>query len=230
MIEKDTKYSPVFKYVVFDLNGTIFDDVKIGLESCNRLLEYYGRPRISLKRFQDTFTTPWIEFFKINGVLAEQIDIPTHQNLYREVHKSLNKERLKLRPHTEDILKYLREKGMKLGVLSSRNIKDLRDELKQAKIHDLFHAVIGEDHLYTDGTQAEKNTHRLINELGITEPTQVLYIGDMIPDIRIAREYGFASGVIAGGWQSEKRIKTESPDYFFNSFLEIKPLFRYNIG
>jgi hypothetical protein len=30
------------KYVCFDANGTIFDDVGIGLESCNRLLEYYG--------------------------------------------------------------------------------------------------------------------------------------------------------------------------------------------
>jgi phosphoglycolate phosphatase len=224
--KKESKFPSAIKYVFFDANGTIFDDVEIGLESCNRLLEYYGRPRISLERFQDTFTTPWLEFYRIHGVLEEQIDIPTHQKLYREAHKSLAKAGLKLRVHTADTLRYLREKDFKLAILSSRNIKDLTDELRQTKIYDLFHAVIGEDHLHQDGTRAEKKAGRLIKELSIIDPAQVLYIGDMIPDIRIAREYGFVSGVIAGGWQSEKRLRAEAPDYFFNSLLEIKHLFQ----
>jgi isopentenyl-diphosphate delta-isomerase len=219
-------YSPVIKYVCFDANGTIFDDVGIGLESCNRLLEYYGRPRISLECFQDTFTTPWIDFYKIHGVHLEKIDIPTHQKLYQEAHTSLAKEGLKLRPHTVDTLKYLRDTDFKLAILSSRNIKDLTDELKQTNIYELFHSIIGEDHIHKDGTQAEKKAFKLINELKITDNSQVLYIGDMIPDIRISREHGFVSGIISGGWQSEKRLRAEGPDYFFNSFLEIKHLFQ----
>jgi len=219
-------YSHVIKYVCFDANGTIFDDVGIGLESCNRLLEYYGRPRISLETFQDTFTTPWIDFYKIHGVPIEKIDIPTHQNLYQEAHTSLTKEGLKLRPHTVDTIRYLRDKDFKLAILSSRNIKDLKDELKQTNIYELFHAVIGEDHIHQDGTRAGKKAYRLIKELNITDNSKVLYIGDMIPDIRISREHGFVSGIISGGWQSEKRLRAEGPDYFFNSFLEIKRLFQ----
>jgi len=214
------------KFVVFDYNGTITDDGKIGWESCNRVLEtLYGLPRISLQRFRDTFGTPWIDFYVLNGVKREDVDIPTHQKVYQNAHTTLAKEGLRSREQVRTTLQFLKEKGIKLGLLSSRNIEDLTNELKQLKIYDIFDAVVGEDHIHEDGTKAEKKTDRLISLLGIENSSQVMYVGDMIQDIDIAKEHGFVSGAIIGGWQSSTRLQAKNPDHLFNSYSELRVLF-----
>ena len=213
-------------FVVFDYNGTITDDGEIGWQSCNRVLEeLYGLSGISLERFRDTFGTPWVDFYILNGVRREDIHISTHQKLYQEAHTKLAKKGLRLRGYTKETLQLLREKGIRLGLLSSRNMEDLTNELRQLGVYDFFDAIVGEDHIHEDGTKAEKKTDRLIDILGITDSSRVLYVGDMVQDADLAREYGFVLGLITGGWQSSKRLEEKDPDYLFRSYLEIMSLF-----
>ncbi|MCK5026259.1 MAG: HAD family hydrolase [Nanoarchaeota archaeon] len=213
-------------FVVFDYNGTITDDGEIGRESCNRVLEeLYGLPRITLEKFRDTFGTPWIDFYVLNGVRREDINIPTHQKIYQDAHTTLAKNGLRLRKYARETLQFLKQRGVKLGLLSSRNIEDLTNELRQVGIYELFDAVVGEDHIHEDGIKSEKKADKLIHLLGIADASKVLYVGDMIQDIDIAREQGFISGAITGGWQSSRRLEEKNPDYLFNSLNEIQSLF-----
>lgn len=213
------------KHVIFDYNGTITNDAVIGYKSCNHLLEFYGVPTISFERFKQTFILPWIEFYVANGVSRDHIEIPTHQAEYRKMHTMLAKKELNLNESVKETLEFLKSKGISTGLLTVRNKDDLHNELSSLGITDHFDVIIGEDHLHKDGIEAKKRTEEMIEKLNIKDPKQVLFVGDMIIDIKTARENGFVSAVVPNGWQSKERLLAEKPDIVFNKFSEIKQFF-----
>lgn len=131
---------------------------------------------------------------------------------------------LKLKEGVEETLKLLNSKSIELGVLSARNQAFLEHELGKLGIASLFQSIIGEKDIYEDGTRTEKNTDRLIKAMGIKENTSVLYVGDMVMDIEIARSHGFISGVIPSGWQSKQKLLEAKPDFVFEKFSDIKKI------
>lgn len=211
--------------VAFDYNGTLADDASIGHKACNHMLRFYGQKPVSFNRFRQTFGTPWIDFYTANGVLRSQIDIPTHQAEYQRVSRQLVARELCLHKGVREILDLLRKLGIVLAVLSSRNVEDLNEELIRLGIKDNFALVIGEENVNLDGVRAGKRTDRLIEGLGITNNADVLYIGDMVQDVRLAKEHGFMSGVFTKGWQSPERLSAEKPDHIFDSYKDIQRFF-----
>lgn len=213
------------RWIIFDYNGTLTDDADIGHQATNHMLRFYRAPEISLQRFRDTFTTPWVDFYALNGVSAERIDIALHQAEYQKIHRRLARDKLKLYSGVRETLELLKKNSITLGVLSSRNDEDLLSELQTLGIAGFFDAIVGEDNITQDGIRSKKKTDKIIEGLSITEPKHTLYIGDMIPDIHNARSCGFKSGIITTGWQSKERLIKENPDFVFDSFQKIKELF-----
>ncbi len=214
------------RFAVFDYNGTLPNDTLIGYKVCNYLLKFYGVPEISLQRFRETFTTPWIDFYAANGVPREKINVAVHQKKFQQKHNSLVKRGLKLNEGVIETLDFLKSRRIVTGILSSRNIDDLTDELIKLEIFSMFDVVIGENSIIEDGVRAEKQTERLIERLEITDLSKVLYVGDMVPDIKIARKYGFKSGIVTSSWQTREKLLAEKPDYVFEKFTDIKSIFK----
>lgn len=219
------KISNKIKYIIFDYNGTLTNDAAIGHKACNHMLKFYNVPQITFEQFKKTFTTPWINFYILNNVKETRIDIKRHQEEYQKVHTQLAREELGLNIGVMETLKYLKQKGFSLSILSSRNIQDLTNEINSLRITEFFDVVMGEDNLYEDGIRAEKQTSKLIKKLNINSPSEVFYIGDTIADIEIAQKYNFTSGIITTGWQDESILIRANPSHIFKNFIEIKELF-----
>lgn len=213
------------KYVIFDYNGTLVDDVGIALKACNHMFKIYGVPHISLEQFRNTFTVPWIEFYMSNEVKEHQIDIEKHQKEYNKIDTRLRNQGLNLHKNAKDTLDLLADKNIALGLLSSRNTKDLMTEVDSLGVAKYFDTIVGAEDINKDGTTRMKKGNKIIKEMKIKNPPEVLYVGDMVTDIINSRELGFLVGVISGGWQSDDKLKSENPDYFFNSYKELMRLF-----
>lgn len=212
--------------LILDYNGTIVDDVSVALTTTNHLLErHYGVQPISLERFRDTMTLPWMELLTSNGVLPENINIESHQKAYRAHSLEIYSTQLRLADGAQETINYIKKLGVKLGILSARNVWDLSDELVRLGVHDLFDVIIGEKYLIDDGSKKNKNGHQVIERLGITAPENALMVGDMTADISVARTFGFRSGVVTYGWNSKHRLEAANPDYIFDTFKDILPLF-----
>ena len=56
-----------YKYIVFDFNGTIIDDVDLCLNLLNEMLEVEDLPLVSLEKYKNIFTFPIIEYYKKAG-------------------------------------------------------------------------------------------------------------------------------------------------------------------
>ena len=226
MNESVTNSLKEIKYIVFDFNGTLCDDSKIGWESCNHVLqEVYGLPVISYERFLDTFGTPWTEFYAKNGVDTGKIDFAIHQDCYQKISAGLILQRLKLRSGILEVLKFLKERGFVLGVLSSRNTVDLTKDLKLLGVDHFFEAIVGENHLYEDGIRAAKKSDVLISKLGVVNCSEVVYVGDMDQGLHVAKNAGFVSVIMNGGWQSRARLEKLDTEHLFDSYEEFKKIF-----
>jgi len=214
-----------FKYIIFDYNGTLANDLQVAIAAGNHMLKFYGAEPVSADRFKETFTLPWIKFYERNGVRPEQIDIVKHKDEYNQAHISAFNEYARLFPGELEALQYLKNKGVKLGVLTVRWLNHLEKELKHLGIHDFFDAIVGETDALKDGTKKDKKGREIIEKLGITNPAEALFIGDVVIDVDNARQFGFRSGVFTLGWNSKDRLIERKPDYVFDSYEDILKLF-----
>ncbi len=138
-----------------------------------------------------------------------------HQKEYQQFDRELRRKSLPpLRAGAGETLDYLKGKGFVLGLLSSRNEEDLGNELKKFQIGEYFTAVIGTESIVHDGTKAEKKNEAISQKMGITDPGEVLYVGDLVTDIKNARDYSWKIASISGAWQADQLLLENKPDYF----------------
>ena len=57
-----------YTHIIWDFNGTILNDVQLGIDSANRLLTAHGLPRIrSEEEYREKFGFPIIEYYRRMG-------------------------------------------------------------------------------------------------------------------------------------------------------------------
>jgi len=88
-----------------------------------------------------------------------------------------------------------------------------------------FEAIVGENHLYEDGIRAAKKSDVLISKLGVVNCSEVVYVGDMDQDLHVAKNAGFVSVIMNGGWQSRARLEKLDTEHLFDSYEEFKKIF-----
>lgn len=58
-----------YKYIVWDWNGTLLDDLDVCLKSINTILEKYKLPKLkSVKEYREKFVFPVINYYKAIGL------------------------------------------------------------------------------------------------------------------------------------------------------------------
>ena len=53
-----------YKYIIWDWNGTIMDDVHVALDAVNVMLDQWNRPRISMEEYRRAMDTPILRFYE----------------------------------------------------------------------------------------------------------------------------------------------------------------------
>jgi len=214
-----------FRYVIFDYNGTIVDDVNTILVTINNLLEHYGAKKISLERLRNTFRLPYVDFYKENGVRLEKKDISKHQEMFTWFYTKAFYKYSKVPEGLVQTLKYLKNKEIPIGLLSSWKTDLIKEELSHLRILDFFDTIVAEDNIIEIGTKGFKDGDNIIKNLNIKNPSDALKVGDMVYDIVSARKFGFKIAVVTYGWNSKERLLSKKPDYVISSITEIKKLF-----
>ena len=98
------------KYVLWDWNGTLFDDLDACRYVLDKLLENHGLlPRKTVESYREVFCFPIIEFYKNAGF---DFSKTTYEVLAREymdmyIPLSYDKEKCKLNPDAKETLKML---------------------------------------------------------------------------------------------------------------------------
>lgn len=170
-----------YRYILWDWNGTLLDDVEASLLAVNDILDKYGKKPITIDEYYSNIDTPIYKFyeklFDLNVVKMEDIAL-----LFREYYAKYD-ETVKIAKDAEKIICFCKEKGIKQYILSAAHIDNLTKYAKKYGVFDYFDRIEAAKD-YEAGSKIERAL-RLFQEEKIN-PDECVMIGDTLHDLDTA--------------------------------------------
>ena len=195
MIEK-------YKHVIWDWNGTIFNDVKIGVDIINILLKERELEELTIDRYREVFTIPVKNYYADLGFDFSKEPFEVVGKYWMDEY-----ERRKLECGLFDGVIDLMDKieSLKIGqsILSAYSQHTLEEMVDHFGLRKYFTHIVGLDNIY-----AASKMHlgiELMNRLG-NGKGETLVIGDTVHDFDVAMEMGADCVLVASGHQSKNKL------------------------
>ncbi len=193
------------RWVVWDWNGTLLDDVSACLAIMDGMLVRRSLAPIgSLARYREIFTFPVKDYYALAGLdvsgdcflaLADE-----YMDAYRAAEPACG-----LMPGAEAVLRTLGGMGMAQVLVSASRQDDLERQVDRLGLTGTFRALLGvSDQL--GGGKAGVAAGYLTREH--IDPMDVLFVGDTLHDWQIARQLHGRCVLIAAGHQSRTRLES----------------------
>lgn len=132
--------------VIFDMDGTIFDTERLVLDCWERVGETHGIPDIR-EVFMRCIGTNKIRTQEI--VFAHYGEDFPYEKFSEEssvlFHETADKEGIPVKPGAGELMKYLSEKKIPMGLASSTRLAVVTQELQAAGLYEYFQVVVGGD-------------------------------------------------------------------------------------
>ncbi len=186
-----------YTHVVWDFNGTILDDVAIGIDSVNCLLKRRSLPLIeSVDRYHEVFGFPIENYYRRLGFDFEK-------EPYSEIAVEWVNEYNSRRPlaglclGARELLEKLQAKGVTQLIISATEYNMLVSQLEELGIEEYFSELIGLDNI-----RAGSKTHLAVEWKNKNPQARVLFIGDTDHDLEVATAMQADCILVAAGHQS----------------------------
>lgn len=189
--------------VIWDFNGTITDDLQLGIDAVNLLLSRRSLPVIdSTERYHELFRFPVRDYYAAAGFDFEKWP---YEELAKEWVEEYNKgvPRLKTHDGVSETIDAVRNAGLKQIVLSSSDRTMLESQLKRLGLYDRFDAVLGLDNIFADG-KVEMAKKWSIGK----DCSSAILIGDTSHDYETAVALGADCVLFSGGCNSRATLET----------------------
>ena len=161
------------KYVIFDFNGTLVDDIDLCITSLNILVKkYLNRDTVTRKEYKDVFGFPVIDYYKRVGFDFEKLDWYVVGREFQDYYK-VHIDETKLFDGVIEVLKSNWEKGLRNIVLSASRTDMLIEHLKKLDIYEYFDEILGITDIYADS-----KIHIAMDFIRDKNPDDYIYIGD----------------------------------------------------
>ena len=190
-----------YDLIIWDFNGTIADDVTIGIEAANVVLSRRGMRTIdSVERYRELFCFPIIKYYEKLGFDFEKepYEVPadewTAEYIKRERDITLNEGCL-------DVLKYVREACVPQIIISSSEAVMLKREVAMLGISEYFESILGKSDNYAHGKI------KMAKEWARGKSYNALFIGDSVHDLETANAIGADCILFTGGHDSKEHFK-----------------------
>lgn len=186
-----------YKYLLFDLDGTIFDTFQGITRSFAYALDYYGIHIDDLKELSPVIGPPLYDCFVSMFGFDHQKALDAVAK-YRERYNVKFIEESRLYPGIKEVLEKLSNEGFSLVLATSKPEHFAVDLLKHYHIFKYF-TFVGCASLDKSRDTKNKVLEYIIQELGIEDKSQAVMIGDRKFDLLGAASFGIdAIGVHYG--------------------------------
>ena len=204
-----------YKYILWDWNGTLLDDLSASLYAVNDMLKMYGKNEIDLEEYYSYIDTPIYKFYeKIFDLNVITMDIikPLFGELYEK-----NSGLVKLADGADKVLELCSENKVKQYIISAAHIDDLLRYAEKFNVTRYFDKIDAATD-YDAGSKIER-AKKLIEEQKIDKKTCVM-IGDTLHDLDTANALGVECILYSKG-HTEKKTLEMSGKKVCSSFEEI---------
>ena len=203
-----------YKYIVWDFNGTIIDDVGVGIESVNPLLEKRGLKTIdSVEEYREKFTFPIIKYYSALGFDFDKEPYEKIAHEWVENYKRFSPS-IKMTDGVRELIAYFDKLGLKQMILSASEREMLEAKLFELGISDCFGEILALDNVY-----AHSKLDIAIAYFDTRDKREYLMIGDTTNDAEVARELDIDIALVCAHHSRKKLELTGYP--VFDSMKEL---------
>ena len=200
--------------IIWDWNGTLFDDVHLCHSIMNNLLIRRSLPELTLQQYKEIFTFPVKDYYIKAG---HDFTRESFEKIGADFMEEYEVKKLdcKLFPFSQELLNKIQSLNIRQHLLSAYEQERLNEIIQNHGIFKYFTFVKGLDHIYAD--DKVKIGRQLMKEISVNSmsPKAVL-IGDTIHDYEVANELGIDCLLIGNGHQNIDRLKRFKIDVLDN--------------
>lgn len=207
------------KYLFIDFNGTLLDDRQLCLDLLNEFLEEQHKKTLDMDSYKDIFGFPIREYYLKAGLTFENESYEDMAIRFIDQYKRLSLN-CTLYDDVVDTLRYLKDRDVKLILLSASEINNLISQTNYYKITDYFDDILGTSDIYANSKEEIGIDYIKKNNIDLDE---CLFVGDTTHDFEVANKMGIYSVLVLCGHQSYKRLN-ELNVKLINSFNDIKEI------
>lgn len=221
-----------FKYLLFDLDGTLTDPREGITTSVQYALKSFGINEPDLKKLEPFIGPPlkesFMKFYNLSDKQAEEAVAK-----YREWFAPKGIYQNALYQGIDEMLKELKEEGKILAVASSKPTVFVEKVLHHFHIHEYFDVIVGSE---LDGGRGSKEevVEEALRQLaekadqtgnaplkGAIESKQAAMIGDREFDIIGGKAHGLVTVGVTFGFAYEGELEAAGADYVVNTVEEL---------
>ena len=216
----------MFRYCLFDLDGTLTDPREGITKSVQYALQKKGIDEPDLEKLEDFIGPPlrdsFMEKYGMDRETAEEAVA-----IYRERFAPIGVFENRIFDGIPELLKALSEKGTKIAIASSKPTIFVKKILKHFEIDTYFNVVVGSE---LDGRRDSKEevVEEALKQLGILElpesekKTECAMIGDRKFDIMGAKAHGLTGVGVRFGFAPEGELEKEGADYIAETVEDLQ--------
>jgi HAD superfamily hydrolase (TIGR01549 family) len=201
----------MYNCIIFDVDGTMIVNEEAVFSSYQKaIFDEFGR-YFTPEEVKRAYSVPTLEALKRLGFKnIEEAEQKYHRYLM-EAFKHVEPY-----PGIIDVLEYLKQKGIVLGVVTSRNKSEVtRDVCFQGLVKYFDYVVCASD---TDKHKPDPEPLVMLLQRADCEPGKAIYIGDTLFDYKCARDAGVDFALACWGAKSREGIEAK---YFLEAPGEI---------
>lgn len=190
----------MIRNVILDWSGTLADDLAAVLNATNRIFREYGRDPLTREEFRRHFRLPFAGFY---ADLLPEATLEGLEELYERFFLGLN-DRIDLLPGALEFLEFCRLTGRRTFLLSTIKTSHFRIQAGRLGVEDFFEVA------YTEIMDKREKIRDLLREHHL-DPTETIFVGDMVHDIETARHGGILDVAVLSGFDNAEKLLAAQP-------------------
>ena len=201
-----------YDYVIFDFDGTVVDTGEGILKSLQYSFKEMGREVPELDDLKK-FIGPPIYYSYTTFYNVSEEEVGDYIRKYRERYKVKGIYECELYEGMTELLDSLKAEGIKIGIASSKPLHLIYSVADYLKITEKFDAIVGvkiDDSNHSSKTQLVLDA---MTEMGATDKSKVLMVGDRLFDIDGAAGAGVDSCGAIWGYGNEEEFREHNATY-----------------
>jgi pyrophosphatase PpaX len=201
-----------YRVILFDLDGTLIDSVRLILDSYHHTLASHGLPGRSDDHWLAGLGTPLRVQFRDWAEDPAQIEAMILT--YREYNLTHHDQRISAYPGVVDMVRTVRTSGRRTALVTSKNREGAQRGLRVIGLDGTMEVIVGADDVVNAKPHPEP-VHRALEALGIA-PAEAVFVGDSLHDMHSGRAAGTATAAVLWGPFDREHLEPSSPDHWLD--------------
>ena len=208
--------------VLFDLDGTLIDSLRLILDSYHHTLEQHGLPGRTDDEWLKGVGTPLA--VQLSEWRDELGTIEAMIATYREYNLEHHDRMVAVYPGILDAVREIKAAGLQTGLVTSKNRHGALRGLKLVGLEALMDVLVCADEV-TNPKPHPEPVEKAVTLLG-AEPATTLYVGDSIHDMNSGRAAGVLTAAALWGPFGRAQLEEARPDYWLETPGDLVELLR----